>query len=128
MGIREGQFMQLGNLTSDPNLEHAHTHYLPTTDNDIVLTLENGDKLVIKDDRYGKPTNLNPKEGYNKIARGEEINRLIIKTFRDNIINIHDLKEAIIETLRNKGLNAFFVSNMEAVICDIINRLNITFI
>jgi len=126
-GYKRGQYLRLGNLTTDPKMEHAHEHYIPSTDEDIILSLETGEKIVIKDERWNKATNINPAEGYMKVKRSEEIMNMIIKHFRNNLIDIYQMKNEIITTLRNKGLDILLVSNMESIVSNIIDSMQIVF-
>jgi hypothetical protein len=125
---KRGQFMRLGNLTPSYDVEHNHEHYAPSTDEVIVLEMENGEQIKIIDERWGKATNINTAEGYIKVKRSKDVINKIISDFRKNLIDITNLKDQIIVTLRNQTKDLSFTTDLEKVIEKIINELNINFI
>jgi diadenosine tetraphosphate (Ap4A) HIT family hydrolase len=125
---KRGQFMRLGNLTPSCDVEHNHEHYAPSTDEVIVLEMENGEQIKIIDERWGKATNINTAEGYIKVKRSKDVINKIISDFRKNLIDITNLKDQIIVTLRNQTKDLSFTTDLEKVIEKIINELNINFI
>jgi hypothetical protein len=126
-GYKRAQIMKLGNLTANSDAEHNHLHYMPSTDNEIVVKMDDGTELKIIDDRWGRATNINPKEGYTLVQRSIEIIDKIRRDFKENFVNVHDIKYELFDNLRKKGIDETVSNNLEIVLNKIISELNVQF-